>query len=453
MDRLKKFLAEKKVNKNFKKAGAGHRLTDNTSKVPTVHAGTMQQDAPQIERIASADHAAQAAFKRMNLGAKQETAAQRNIRMRALRELEEERRQRELELHETKNEEIPTAGLRQIDVREFEHSAAIPGVYFTCELLGEDLKLTRSEMKEHVEAFLRSQLSSDGLVAATLMIFTLNGADKREVASETLQKYIQNLIENPDVPKFRRIRLNNKAFQERVMSAKGGREFLEACGFEERLEHLEGSSVSESFMVIPDEKASDIPTLVGALDLLQTGQPVPLKLHRNPAVYRFEGNQMISNPKLPPDFFDITSAEVKREQAEKTAEVEKMLSLRTREMRERDQTLRNYRYKYTLIRVKFPNHFFLQGTFGCYEKFSTVREFVSQHLSKTEIPLFVLKDPITNSVLCDDNKTISDLNLVPAAVLHFEWDSDVLAELSRHFTNIPYLDECYTTNAEQFDPA
>lgn len=451
MDRLKKFLIEKKVNKNFKKAGAGHRLSDSTSRASTAHAGTMQQNAPQVERIASADHAAQAAFKRMNLGAKQETAAQRNIRLRALKELEEERRQRELESNEGKNE-VPSAGSHQIDLREFDHSAAIPGVYFTCELLGEDLKLTKSEMKENVESFLRSQLGSDGLVAATLMIFSLNSADRREVASETLQKYIQNLIEKPDEPKFRRIRLNNKAFQERVMSAKGGREFLEACGFEERLEKLEGNSVSESFLIIPDEKASDIPTLVGALDLLQTGQPVPLRLHRNPAVYRFESNQVIANPKLPHDFFDITSAEIKKEQAEKTAEVERMLTLRTREMRERDQTLRSYRYKYTLIRIKFPNHFFLQGTFGCHEKFSTVREFVSQYLSKTEIPLFDLKDPVTNSVLSDDNKTISDLNLVPAAVLHFEWDSDVLAELSRHSPNIPYLDECYTANAEQFVP-
>lgn len=31
MDRLKKFLNEKKVNKNFKKAGAGYRLTGESS--------------------------------------------------------------------------------------------------------------------------------------------------------------------------------------------------------------------------------------------------------------------------------------------------------------------------------------------------------------------------------------------------------------------------------------
>lgn len=45
MDRLKKFLTEKKVNKNFKKAGIGYRLTDDTSKVASVRPGTMQQNA------------------------------------------------------------------------------------------------------------------------------------------------------------------------------------------------------------------------------------------------------------------------------------------------------------------------------------------------------------------------------------------------------------------------
>lgn len=45
MDRLKKFLTEKKVNKNFKKAGAGYRLTDNTSSTVAPHPVPVQQQA------------------------------------------------------------------------------------------------------------------------------------------------------------------------------------------------------------------------------------------------------------------------------------------------------------------------------------------------------------------------------------------------------------------------
>lgn len=68
-------------------------------------------------------------------------------------------------------------------------------------------------MREKVERFLRTQLADDPLVASTLMIFSLNGPDKRENASEIIQKYLTNLIENPDENKYRRIRMNNKIFQ------------------------------------------------------------------------------------------------------------------------------------------------------------------------------------------------------------------------------------------------
>lgn len=68
-------------------------------------------------------------------------------------------------------------------------------------------------MREKVENFLRTQLADDPLVASTLMIFSLNGPDKRQNASETIQKYLRNLIENPDESKYHRIRMNNKIFQ------------------------------------------------------------------------------------------------------------------------------------------------------------------------------------------------------------------------------------------------
>uniref|UniRef100_A0A0M3HHM2 IBB domain-containing protein n=1 Tax=Ascaris lumbricoides TaxID=6252 RepID=A0A0M3HHM2_ASCLU len=102
-----------------------------------------------MERIATADVAAQAAYKRLNLGAKQETATQRNIRLRAMKELEEERRAREMESnrHSASNETHSVEKhVGEIDVKEFEHSNAIKGVFFTCELLGDDIILTKEEV-------------------------------------------------------------------------------------------------------------------------------------------------------------------------------------------------------------------------------------------------------------------------------------------------------------------
>uniref|UniRef100_A0A2P2KFF2 UBA domain-containing protein n=3 Tax=Rhizophora mucronata TaxID=61149 RepID=A0A2P2KFF2_RHIMU len=62
-----------------------------------------------------------------------------------------------------------------------------------------------------------------------------NGKDedaKVKRAFQTLLTYIGNVAKNPGEEKFRKIRLNNQAFQDRVGSLKGGIEFLELCGFE-----------------------------------------------------------------------------------------------------------------------------------------------------------------------------------------------------------------------------
>ncbi|GAB4844083.1 hypothetical protein Ancab_014047 [Ancistrocladus abbreviatus] len=51
-------------------------------------------------------------------------------------------------------------------------------------------------------------------------------------AFQTLLTYVGNVARNPDEEKFRKIRLSNQAFQDRVGGLKGGIEFLELCGFE-----------------------------------------------------------------------------------------------------------------------------------------------------------------------------------------------------------------------------
>ncbi|KAF5738504.1 UBX domain-containing protein 4 [Tripterygium wilfordii] len=51
-------------------------------------------------------------------------------------------------------------------------------------------------------------------------------------AFQTLLTYIGNVVKNPDEEKFRKIRLSNQSFQDRVGALRGGIEFLELCGFE-----------------------------------------------------------------------------------------------------------------------------------------------------------------------------------------------------------------------------
>ncbi|KAL1293535.1 hypothetical protein AAHE18_19G080400 [Arachis hypogaea] len=64
-------------------------------------------------------------------------------------------------------------------------------------------------------------------------------------AFETLSIYVRNVVKNPNEEKYRKIRLSNPLFQERVASLNGGVEFLELCGFER----------TGDFLYLPHEKA------------------------------------------------------------------------------------------------------------------------------------------------------------------------------------------------------
>ena len=65
-------------------------------------------------------------------------------------------------------------------------------------------------------------------------------------AFQTLLTYVGNVAKNPNEEKFRKIRLNNQTFQDRVGALTGGIAFLELCGFEK----IEGGE----FLFIPREK-------------------------------------------------------------------------------------------------------------------------------------------------------------------------------------------------------
>ncbi|KAL0436169.1 UNVERIFIED_CONTAM: hypothetical protein Sradi_0324800 [Sesamum radiatum] len=68
---------------------------------------------------------------------------------------------------------------------------------------------------------------------------------------------VRNIVSNPEEEKFRKIRLNNPVFQDRVGKFEQGVEFLELCGFE----RVEGGN----FLLLPREKVD-----MGLLNLAGT---------------------------------------------------------------------------------------------------------------------------------------------------------------------------------------
>lgn len=89
-------------------------------------------------------------------------------------------------------------------------------------------------------------------------------SDKVRIAYQTLFIYVRNVAKNPDEERFRKIRLSNPLFQERVGSLKGGIEFLELCGFQK-----EGD-----FLYLPRDKV-DPGALVTAGSLLKSALTNP----------------------------------------------------------------------------------------------------------------------------------------------------------------------------------
>ncbi|VDN51813.1 unnamed protein product [Dracunculus medinensis] len=347
MDRLKKFLADKKISKNFKKAGIGHKLTDDPSENVLLEAGHSKINA------------------------------------------------------------------NKVFFSVFCSFNTFLFIMQNSDMCADELLL---QMRKYIEDFLRQQLHDDSIVASVLMLFSLNDSKKCQSASEILQKYLRNLIENPHDEKFRRIRLSNKVLQERVLCAKGGFEFLQACGFEE-----------------VNTKAEDTAALIQANEILQSGQMIPLKLHRNPLIYRLEDGQRLDNVELSPDFYNLSVTEIK---AEQKLRQEALTTLRTREMRERDEKHASRHYKYTLLRIRFPNNYLIQGTFGSEEQFGAVRRFIQEYLASVELPIFVIIDALSGRIITDDSKSLNELKLVPTSILCFEWDNDIKNELLNHYTEV-----------------
>lgn len=98
-------------------------------------------------------------------------------------------------------------------------------------------------------------------------------------------------------------------------------------------------------------------------------------------------------------------------------------------MRERDELREIRKYKFALIRIRFPDGLYLQGTFSVYEKFGEVYAFVQDNLEHSGLP-FNLNTAVGQRFEDGDmESTLADLRLVPATILMFQWDSSIEKEI------------------------
>lgn len=286
--------------------------------------------------------------------------------------------------------------------------------------------LPKDEMEAYIEEFLLKQLADEPEMTSALMIHTLNKDKERvQVCVDTLSKYLDNIIKNPEEEKFRKIRLGNKAFKERVASLQGTEEFIQAVGFQ--VAKLPFEDREEIFYVLDVEMAKDAERISGIKEVLHAAEPLRPQLDRALKLYHPTSGSAASHFDIPHEFYNVSPEELKKEQQRRQEAVENYGMLRTKAMRERDEKKELRKYRFTLIRVRFPDGTLLQGTFKALEKLSALISFVRENLTEEWMPFHLMTS--TGQNLNEEDKCLAELGLVPAVVVNFKWDESVMADI------------------------
>jgi len=189
--------------------------------------------------------------------------------------------------------------------------------------------------------------------------------------------------------------------------------------------------------VLPGEE-TDLGALGTMVETLRGAEPVVAELDRGTRV--LPPGEKVDN-RLPGDFFAHSGEEVRREQERRSDEVEREGMLRTKAMREREEARGRRKYRYCLIRVRFPDGWLVQGTFAVGEPLAAVSAWVAD-LLETPLP-HQLADSVTGRRFQGEaeDAALVDLGLVPAALLTFCWDAEIEAEVAAAGGQVNYLRE------------
>ena len=91
----------------------------------------------------------------------------------------------------------------------------------------------------------------------------------KQTAIKTLKKLVENLIDAPDNPKFRRVRVSNAKIQAAVLGVPGGDDFLRALGFADSAASDDGEFAAGGFLEISETAALEVQKGLGALALAE----------------------------------------------------------------------------------------------------------------------------------------------------------------------------------------
>lgn len=269
--------------------------------------------------------------------------------------------------------------------------------------------------------------STDPVAASIMKIHTFNkDRDRVKLGVDTIAKYLDNICLHPEEEKYRKIKLQNRVFQERINCLEGTREFFEAIGFQKALLPVADQEGPEEFYVLSEGVLAQPQSLQRHKEQLLVAEPVRATLARQRRLFR--PSPMASQFELPGDFFNLTAEEIKREQRLRSEAVERLSVLRTKAMREREEQRELRKYTYTLLRVRLPDGCLLQGTFYARERVAALYAFVREALQNDWLPFDLLASG-GQRLSEDESLAFNECGLVPSALLTFSWDAAVLEDI------------------------
>ncbi|CAL7947213.1 unnamed protein product [Xylocopa violacea] len=413
-EKIKSFFQKAKLDAKFMNAGKGHKLTESTSIAGST---SIIEPKKRVEPTKEAKVAGQAALARLEAkecNIKKLNTSYAAIKAQVKRELEQEKKaQQEAQKNHVESEEQIQDAIKDNSL------LAVTNIYYRCPYLSNEI-LSQDEWKVNIKEFLYAQLKGEeaGIISCLVIQNCNSKKEKINACVETLGKYLENIINNAEEEKYKKIRMQNKVFQDKVVPIKGALEFLNAAGF--RQKKLLNNDKEEDFLVWSEDNCS-IEDLITLLEALKTAEPIPLELDRNLQVLL--PMQASKRTELPQSFFNLTAEDIKKEQQLRSEAVERNQMLRTKAMRERDEKEKLRKYKFSLIRIKFPDNLILQGTFSVHENFQNVINFVSENLINNDRPFSLKRLPETTFGEDSFHKTLLELGLFPAALLIFVWEN------------------------------
>jgi hypothetical protein len=88
-----------------------------------------------------------------------------------------------------------------------------------------------------------------------------------------------------------------------------------------------------------------------------------------------------------------------------------------------DNVKRQAHHTRTKLRIRFPDNYVLQGTFGAKETLQHVHDYVKQNIVSKERDFYLFETP-PKKVLKDKKQSLFKARLVPMAIIYFGW-SDI----------------------------